>query len=1104
MLEQDPENARLRRQQMLLPRASISTIDSFCSDVVKENFYKLNISPNFTIGDEGQQKLFKNQAAQDVLDEAYENGSEAFFHLVETFSDNRSDNGLAELIKQVYDYTRAYPFPEKWMRDTAALYQTDAPLGETPWGRVIQRETEGQLHRCMALTHSALRLAEQDAKILEKRAPAFHSDLALYQRTLEFCEKNDWNGLCETVQQAEFIRFKQLRGYTGDPLVNRIGELRERAKKETYGKIKEHLCTEEEGQEDIRRHRELIGELFRLTRRFIQRLDEIKAEHHVAFFSDLTHWTLQLLWEERDGEYVKTEEAELISRRFDEIVVDEYQDTNEAQDRIFQAISRDEQNLFFVGDVKQSIYGFRQAMPRLFLRRRASYADYDRKTDRYPARIDLDRNFRSRSSVTDTVNYLFGQLMSEEAGDVDYNEREALVAEAEYAAQEGVETELLILEQDRAAGDLADEKMEVLEAEQIARRIHEMMAEGFLIKEGETQRPVTYGDFAVLLRSANRYMPQYVKTLAEAGIPAVSGKSPGFFKTAEVAVMLSLLRIISNPIQDIPLLSVLVSPLYGFTPDDLTKIRVSADRKLPLYLALRKAAENLEPADAFLRDLEEYRAMAATLPTDKLLRYIYGKTGYCSLVQAMEFGERRLMNLQLLLEYARNYESSGYHGAAGFVRFVDRLQEQKDDLPAAETPEGAENAVRIMSVHNSKGLEFPVCFVAGCSRKFTPQKETTLFSQTLGIGTKLYEEGTSCRYDSLMKNAVSVEKKRDEISEELRVYYVALTRAKEKLILLMTEKDLDSRLDKLGSNLGENEKMDSFSVNDAKSASDWFLSCALRHPDGAKLRERAGLHIPVLQNKYASRWKISLLIPETEAAEETEVSREQILPDPELLQMLRRRMDYRYPYEEVLDVPAKVTASALSEEEAKSFAPIRSLPRPSFLSKKGLTPAERGTATHEFLQFCSFEHAREDFAKEVERLVEGGFLSPRQGEAVDENSVSSFFASDLARRMENASDLEREYRFTVEIPARYVKEELSEETEQTVVLQGAVDCVFEEDGELVIVDYKTDRIKDGAALWERYQKQIQLYAMAMEQCTGKRVKETMLYSFALNCIVKGE
>ncbi|MDD5952549.1 MAG: helicase-exonuclease AddAB subunit AddA [Oscillospiraceae bacterium] len=1103
LLEASPGDPLLKRQQMLLRRAQISTIHSFCSRVLKEHFYKLGLSPDYTIADDSELSLLRAQSAEAVLSRAYEEGTDAFHDLVDAFSGERDDQRLVDTILRVYDFTCAHPFPEQWMEETEARYRENLPIEQTVWGKRLLRYFQDTFDHCEGLIKGAIALLDCDDTLKKAYLPALESDLALMRHLKELCSTSAWDDIMNGIRNRSFARFGSVRGYANHPIAVQIKALRQQEKDTIEKKLLPKVFSSKDCQEDLRRQSVLITELFRLVREFTRDLDGRKAQKRTADFSDLERWTLRLLYEKKDGIYLRTEEAKKIAEQFDEIIVDEYQDTNEAQDRIFRAVSKAESNLFLVGDVKQSIYGFRQAMPQIFLSRRSAYTPYDRDNEQYPACIVLDRNFRSRTSVTDTVNFLFRQLMTTRSGDVDYSDGEALVAGAHYEAQADVETELVILEADAVQDETLEEDMAVLEAREIAMRIHRMIGEGFLVTDGDTRRPVTYSDFCILLRSANNHMAKYVKELQHSGIPAKASRQPGFFQTAEVAVMTSFLRIISNPMQDIPLLSVLMSPIYGFTPDDLSDLR-AMDEKDSLYLALQKAAQNgMERASLFLQDLELYRTMASTMTADRILNCLYERSGYCDFVQAMTNGPQRLANLQLLLEYARQFEQAGYHGVSGFVHFLDQLQHQRGDLSGAESPQDGDNAVKVMSIHNSKGLEFPVCIVAGCSRRFNQTREDALIHPEYGLGVKLRMDDTPCKYTTLMREAIAIANDREAMAEELRIFYVALTRAREKLLLVTTEKKLSTRLSSLAAGLGEQEQLDGYVVSSATSFSDWILTCALRHPDGQKLRELCNIDVPILRGDTVPPWKVQIVLPQPAWEQETAAPAQAPEVDERLLQTLRRQVYYQYPYADLLELPSKVTASALAEQEAAKDHPLpTSLPRPSFLSQKGLTPSERGTATHTFLQFCDFHRARDDFAGELQRLVSNGFLTKEQGSAVEEKKVSAFLQSGLFQRMDRSPSVEREYRFTAEIPAYLVKPALKETfPKETVVLQGAVDCVFVEDDELVIVDYKTDRIRDPLLLWQRYETQLSLYAAAMEQCTGKKVKEKLLYAFALDSVV---
>lgn len=1094
LLEADPMNVRLQRQQILLNRAHISTIHSFCNELIRENFYKLGISPDFRIIDDSEMDLLRNDAVTTVLEAYYTKDDPVFLELVESFSSVRDDARIIQTVNSLYDFVRSHPFPKRWFAEKAAMYACTLPASQTVWGKTVLEFAGSAVDYCISLTRNSLALMNEDTKIAEAYSEGFSSDLAGLLGLKTAVETGDWNTLSFLTNSFSYLRLKPLRGYSDDPLKNKISASRKEVQA-TVKKLAELFsATEEQCAEDIARLAPLLGKLFEVTEEFGEVLNQMKAERRAADFSDLEHYALKLLVRDTDGGFERTADAAELSSHFDEIMVDEYQDTNEAQDMIFRAISQNEKNLFMVGDVKQSIYRFRQAMPQIFLRRRMEYPDYNRDKNEYPACIVLDKNFRSRSGVTESVNFVFRQLMSRQTGELDYTAEEELFAGADYPPAEQSDVQLDII--DLSALENEDGMIPV-ECRHIADMIYQMTGDGTTVTDKGKQRPVVYRDICILLRSANKYAHEYAKQLTALGIPAWADTSGGFFAAAEIGVAVSFLRVIDNPMQDIPLLSVLMSPIYGFTPDDMADIRIPS-RKTSLYLALVSAAHSgNERAAGFLSDIEAYRALAATMPADRLIQIVFDKTGYMNLVQAMTNGDLRLANLRLLLEYAKKYEASGYNGLSGFIRFIDRLQKNKSDLAPASTISEAANVVKIMSIHRSKGLEFPVCILAGCSRRFNKDRADVLLHPSMGLGVKLKDFETLSRYTTMPREAVALELDRGEMSEELRVLYVAMTRAKEKLVLVTTVKDAAKTLGKLAARLTEEERIQPYCVRTVGSISDWLLLCALRHPSGAELRDLAGA-LPGITVPAQGQWGIRLIYPQNEKGREQERGEEELLaPNRELEAEITQNIDYVYPYAALKGIQAKIAASDLAAQEFS--AQFAASSRPAFLSSAGLTPAERGTALHAYMQFADYKKAAANPQAELERLITQKFLTREQGQAVDLTRVGAFFKSRIAKRILASETVMREYRFTVEITAGEVKPELTGEMRnQPVVLQGAVDCAFVENGSLIIVDYKTDKTQNPHELWERYHEQLALYRRALEQCTPWRVGECLLYSFGLN------
>ena len=1089
LLEQSPHDVHLQRQQLLMTRAHISTIHSFCGDLVREFFYKLNLSPDFRILDDSEMAVLRADAMEETLEQYYASGDEGFTALVDAFGAGRDDSRIVRTVDTLYDFVRSHPFPNRWLERQADAYRHISDPACTKWGETVLSFAQQAAEYALSLTDNALLLMREAPEIEAAYQEGFLSDHAALLDLAETFRRKDWDGAVFRCGAFSFARLKALRGFSEDPIKLRVSAAREEVKAIVKRLAVLFSATREECLEDFARLLPLVEKLFEVTAAYARALDAAKGERRAADFGDLEHWTLRLLWHDGEDGPVLTPEAEEIASRFEEVMVDEYQDTNEAQDMIFRAVSRREQNLFMVGDVKQSIYGFRQAMPQIFLRRRATFPLYDRKKDEYPASVVLDRNFRSVKGVTDAVNFVFRQLMSRETGDLEYEGSEELVASAAYPETDEPAVELELL--DLAASE-EEEEMAVQESRRLAVLLR-AQRERLGVWEGERERPLRWSDCCILLRSANRFAAGYARELQRLGIPARADTAGGFFSAREVLLALSLLRCIDNPLLDIPLAAVMMSPIYGFTADDLARVRL-LDRAAPLYLAARRAAETNGAIASFLEELETFRGLAAALPSDRLLAELYSRTHLPELVQAMSGGELRLSNLRLLLGYASRYEQSGHGGLSGFLRFVDRLERKKADLAAAQSAGEGGDAVRIMSIHRSKGLEFPLCVLAGCSRRFNKERGDVLLHPELGLGVRLPNEKTGVRYDVLPRQAAALELDRDEMSEELRVLYVAMTRAKQKLILLVSVKDVDRTLEKLGTRLRPEPKLPPYAVRSCASIADWLLLCALRHPSGGLLREKAGA-LPGLALPASEPWLIRITRPALVEREPEEKAAPQPI-DEEELRLLRERVYWQYPGEALTRVPSKVAASDLAERGLRREHWAAS--RPAFLSKGGLTPAERGTALHQFLQFSDWAKARIDPQSELAQLEAKRFLTPEQSSSVDLGRVRTFFSSELARRLFASPRVLREYRFTAALPAGAVQPGLSQkEASAPVVLQGVVDCAFEEEGGLVVLDFKTDRVPDLSALLSRYRSQLQLYRGALSACLGLPVRECVLYSFHL-------
>lgn len=1082
LMRKDPADPLLRKQSLLLSQAHIGTVDSFCADMVREFFHLLDLSPDFKILSDKQEEEMISSALNEALSAAFEQGTVT--ELADAFAGERDDRQLMEMTRSLYRFMQSHPFPEQWLREKAELYFRGDP---TLWERVILEYAAEAAEYCEKICTAGLTLSAEGGTVGEAFAGAFLEDRRGFQEWKEAAREGDWDRVAEHVKEFRFTTRGRLKEADKDELFDRLEAMRKETKKGVDELSKYFSATREDCVRELRIAAPLIQSLAELTLDFSRRYDEKKRAQNFLDYSDLEHFAIRLFLTP-DGQ--RTPTAKEVGARFDEIMIDEYQDINEVQDSLFRAVSKNSDNLFMVGDIKQSIYGFRRAMPEIFLRCRKAFQKYDRAKENYPACLVLDRNFRSRREVTDTVNFTFSRLMSQAAGDVDYTGEERLVCGAEYPEKTGCETEVVFLSRPTSIA------AETAEGQWIAKRIRDMMDSGFTITENGRERPARYGDFCILLRSANKYAHAYAKELQQAGIPARAASAGGFFLAAEIGVMVSLLQVIDNPNQDIPLLAVLMSPLYGFSADDCARLRAE-NKKVSVYVSLTTAAESDPRCQRVLREIGQLRALAATMASDAFLTMLYQRTGYPDMVLAMENGEDRLQNLRLLQAYAKEYESSGYHGISGFVRFLERLMRSDSDLQAAEASPDSRNAVSIMSIHKSKGLQFPVCIVAGCARNFVSDKSAeVLLHPELGLGVKLRDARRSVRFTTTAREAIALETARSDGAEELRVLYVAMTRAQEKLILIGSWDKLERTAERLALGL-DGKEISPYVVRRAKNAAEWLMLCALCHPDGNALRETAGASPAIVCEEDRTPWTILLEeYREPEQPTEEQTAEEPCAPDEALYSRIRAQIDYEYPYQSALGLPAKVAASKLAAEQGASREII--LSRPAWMGEKGMTPAERGIALHEFMEFADYDAAARDPAGEAERLVQGGYLTPEQAEAVDLQRVNAFLQGSLGKRILASPLVERERRFTAVIPASLAEPERKGAEEEQVILQGAVDCLFAEGELLHIVDFKTDRVNSTAELWERYGPQIRLYAAAMEEITGRTVGELILYSTYLS------
>ncbi|MCF2556147.1 UvrD-helicase domain-containing protein [Fournierella massiliensis] len=1099
----------LRRQQMMLGRASIGTIDAFCLGLLQQNFRALEIPPDFTTADEGALYALRRQALDEVLAQAYQ--TPEFCAFADLYGKSRSDARAGETILRLYDFLRSLPEYRAWLRRSLQSWQEPCPVGSTPWARFLTEQAALLLEEALLYEKGILEAcagAPGMEKLTGSYLPFFEAEQAGLRQLLELARAGDYEGLGgalagfgfaplprvntrpkKDAQPAEVLLCARM-----EQVKEQIKDLRQKAKDLT-GEVQGFWENQPDFEEDRAAAAPLLEALVRQVEAFDDRYYALKLERKVLEFSDFEHLSLRLLWDGEKGE--RTELARRVSRNYRVVMVDEYQDTNRLQDLLYHCLANEEgSNLFFVGDMKQGIYSFRQADPEIFWEKRRSFAPMDPavkdEAQTYPAQLALDRNFRSAAGVIGSINGLCDAVMSRRLGGVDYadsaGERLCLPENAgSYPG--GCEMHLV-------SGSGQD-------ASAAAARIRRLLEEGFPVREGEGTRPCRPEDFCILLRTRKSF-GAYVQALEAQGLEVYADVSENLLEAPAVRPLVSLLRVLDNPAQDVPLASVLLSPLVGMSLGELTWLRAEHPGG-SLYTALlpRHEAGQEEPAparqkaEAFRARLEALRRLSRTLPVDRLLEEIYADTGYPALVGAMPGGAARRDELRRFTEFA---SAMGEGGLSSLIRALDAMEESGQVVSPGAGALARPGHVSVMTIHRSKGLEFPIVLLADTGRAFnlSDQRDPVLFHRQLGLGLKL--RGESGLYPTLAQTAILRAKKAEALSEEMRVFYVALTRARDRLILFVPYKQkegadaLPRLLEKPARALQCAAGRES--AAHAQNMGQWLLLGALQNTAGAFLWQKAGLEPP----DKGESWPMELFMEDDQPpAARPAAPRHTARPDPELLEKLRQGMAWRYPHEARTRVAAKVSVTSVVHREEKEVL----MERPAFMMKDGLTGAERGTALHAFMEHADFELAQKDLQAEARRQKENDLLEEGLFEKLDFAGLERFFASDLFGRIRKAKRLLREYDFISAIPARQLaalpedQQILSREGEQ-VLLQGVADLILIFEDHAEIVDYKTDRGKTEEDFVRAYAPQLEYYARAISRRLAPLpITRCSLYSFAL-------
>ena len=1058
----NPENHHLARQMNVVHRASISTIHAYCMQVLRSHGHYLGITSDFKIIDEGEGDILRRQVLEELLEERYEKGDSDFMQMCATLAGRRDDLDMAENILKVHSKSRSHPNPKKWLSDCVLMYEENSDI----WEREI----------AAYITEYCGHLVKRiDAVIAEVKADpvidaAYSGTLANdRQWLLSFTGDKTFEELYKCAGEVDFLSLGSTRGCENP-------ELRDWARGERNG-IKDrlsklcgkYLC---KSSEVIRKEISKLVPVVRALCDIVGELDErftaVKTERSVMDYSDLEHASVKLLIERYDEDADKVYPTPLaveLSDDFCEIMVDEYQDTNCIQDIIFRAISKDEKNITMVGDLKQSIYRFRLADPTIFLAKYKAFKDYDEAQDGEPRVVNLAKNFRSREEVLDTCNKYFSLTMTERLGELDYTTREYLNPRDEIPETTmNCESELVVIDLDEKGRNDELPGTRDTEAKYIAARIKQMHQEG-----------TPYEDFVILLRSQVGRAPIYENALREYGIPCVSEKKAGILDTVEISTIVSFLQIIDNPLWDIPLVSVLRSPLFAFTADDLACVR--GFTRGAFYHALEECAKSdadiAERARTFLKMLSEFRDMANETGTDELIWHVFDRTGARGLFGAMHGGEFRIGNLHEFYNYAVRFESQGFRGLHAFLNHVAYITDRDGDI-AGDNTESSSGAVKIMSIHKSKGLEFPIVFLVDGNRRFNERdlSEQIIAHPKLGLGLNFRDNDLGYECPTIAKNCIALQLKNEMKSEELRVLYVAMTRAKEKLIVMCTERNATRRLSLaestvLGGDVSPIDLLNSANID------LWFL-------------------LPQVADNSIFTMKI---VKDDEIAPPDvtdESACEGVKFDEWRVKELEKRFSFEYPYEDAVNTEGKLTATGIAH---KSVSIHRHFHRPRFAQKTGLTASEKGIAIHLAMQFINFEKCtdKESVEREIERLYNEEYLTKEQYEVISAGKIFAFFESDLGKLV-RSNPCRREFNFS-----RLV----SVSNDDRALLQGVVDLIIETPAGIVIVDFKSDATINESNVGQ-YMRQLSVYKESLECILGKRVCDCYLYFIQQEKTIKSE
>lgn len=1116
--KQDENEEHLRRQITLLNKASITTLHAFCIEVVKKHFHFIDIDPTFRIGDVTETSILQLEALEELLENEYEKSNPSFIELVERFGGTREDTPLQDLILKIYRFIQSQPKPYQWLKDRVEDFNLDLENFEKSlWVYTIKEGIEIHLKGAIDLLKEAKELCNRPDGP-SKYAEAIEDDIKQIEDLQRILEE----GIETFYKKIGGFKHKALgRGKqeVSEVLKEEVKSLREKVK-DILKAIKKDIfaLSPQEYLEDLKILYPLMLYLWQLVESFGRLYANKKNERGIVDFNDLEHYALTILENHKA--------AKEYQDRFQYIFIDEYQDSNIVQETLIHAIKR-EDNIFMVGDVKQSIYRFRLADPTLFIEKYESFQLGEGALNR---RIDLSKNFRSRKEVLAGANYLFKHIMSKTLGEINYNEEAYLYEGRSFEAIKDPSIEVKIIEKDfefeeEIEGEIEELEDIEVEARIVASRIKELLKEEIYDSEEKKHRPIQYKDIVVLMRTTQNWAETFLETFIRENIPAYADASTGYFEAIEINMFMNLLKIIDNKRQDLPLLSVMRSPIGKFAVGQLMEIRIchkegSFYEAMEAYISVHDD-DLTKKLKSFIIQLNQWADEARFMKIDEFIWKLFIDTGYFYYVGAMPGGQQKQANLRILLDRASQFEKTSIKGLFNFIKFIEKLERNKGDMGAAKILGENDNVVRIMSIHKSKGLEFPVVITAGLGKNFNLRdiNADVLMHKDLGLGPKFVDLKLRTYRDTIAKLAMRDKIKMESLSEEMRILYVAMTRPIDKLILVGSTKNLIKQVEKWSKNINP------YTLSSARNYLDWIGMVVTKHPDGEPLRQAA--EIELQSDKLmedSSRWSISILNRQHIVLEElktTDLKKdireklenfqlEEFTPFKEKIDAI---LNWKYPHERATTIPSKLSVSQIKKSTIANMDSISySIPnlvrRPKFMEDtKAFTAAEKGTILHFVLQHLDFKMVEnQNYLKEqMEMMIAKELLTEEEAKTVDIAKIEGLLASDLGKRMIRSNKIFREVPFNIKKKASDVILGL-EDCDESLLVQGIIDCYFEEDGKLVLVDYKSDYIPNGdiSIILKKYEIQLQLYREALEKITGKEVKESYLYLLDINRAVELE